>query len=284
MKTTKMLGASVTIVMLLLVPGANAAIGIGAGIAGASIDDALRNDAEIYQGSPGGLQTAGRGSWGEVGAAANCQMSLLFNTIVANLAAAEGLGLAEDNDEFNGRILQEEDPDPVVTWENTTATATCDQAIGPVLVVMDAMDGWGEPAPQDNGIASMSTALFENGGGAMGVGIGLAGADIDDVLENDVEIYQGTSGGGSGTHAASNCQLLVTWNTMILNAGLARGEGDAQDNDTQPDFELPPIGTANVEEKHVAENEMEIATSSCSQSVDSITLVVGDTPTIPPES
>jgi hypothetical protein len=281
------LSASMTIV-LLLAPAAHAATGVGLAVAGAGMSDGLRNDADIEQGGSNGYEVRGGGGSGGANAFANCQMAMLFNTIVANIAAAEGLGLVEDDDELNGRVLGLGGSGGYApTYDNTTSTASCEHAIGDVLVAMDSAPGWGEPAPQESGVASIASSVAQNGlgGGATALGVGVAGADLEDILENDVVVSQ-----GGGVNSASSCQLLVAWNTMIVNAGIASGSAAVHDNDTNgAPPELVPIELASIENGlengHASpENEMQASTSSCRQSIESLTLVIGDTPTLPPES
>lgn len=282
-KTKLILCACVTIALAMM-PTASAGTSVAISAAGAALDDTMGNDADNEQGANNLMLSSitGRGSTNSF---ANCQMALLFNTIIANLAAADSLALVDEDLLVEGRVATdsigwEESP----TWENTTSESSCAQDMGAVVVAMEAADGWGEPAPQGDSIASMGEALWSpqqvDGDGGVAVSIAAAGTELDDLLENDFESYQ-----GSGVNAASSCQILVAWNTLVINAGLASASSESDSNETIGDGGPPIIQPLSKGEPIWYEgNELESSTSSCSQTIASLTLIIGDTPEIPPQS
>lgn len=284
-KTQIILSACVTIALAML-PAASAGVSVAESVSGSSVEDTMSNDAENSQGA-NNIALTTRGYGGSTNSFANCQLALFFNTIVINLAAADSLALVEEEALLDGRIITpnliEIDVEP--TWDNSTSVSSCTQDIGPVVASIEGSDGFGEAAPQGASIASLGEALWssqqlDGGGGAVGVAV--SGSNLDDVLENEFTSFQ-----GSGVNSASSCQILVTWNTLLVNAGVAVADAEVDSNLSSelPEIALPLKSQGEYEGGYEgSESSTDTSTSSCTQTIASLTLVIGDTPELPPQS
>lgn len=284
-KTQIILSACLTIAMVML-PAASAGVSVAESVSGASVEDTFSNDAENAQGANNIAMTS-RGYGDNTNSFANCQLALFFNTIVVNLAAADSLALVEEDSLLNGRVITpnliEIDVEP--TWDNSTSVSSCTQDIGPIVASIEGSDGFGEAAPQGGSIASLGEALWSSqqlNGGGVAVGVSVAGSSLNDVFENEFTSFQ-----GSGVNSASSCQILVTWNTLLVNAGVAVADAEVDTNlSSEPPEIVLPLKTQGEYEGGYegSENNADTSTSSCTQTIASLTLVIGDTPELPPQS
>lgn len=297
MRCMKWIAACLGILLAVVVPGAAQAENVieQETIAATEGNEWLSNEFEAFLGGMAGIDLlvpyGGDGS----NAVANCQILLAVNAIVLNIAAAEGLGLIQDEDTTtldglfpilrpigaNGLIGP---GNHVVKTHN--GTASCEQAIGPIKVIHAAAPGWGEAAPVASEAAAMADTLGAEleqvdglGGDNAILQETIAAAGLSDVIHNEahVAITDGEA------NAVSNCQILIGWNMLAVNAALARSSGEIRDGDTI-DVNLTlgdgrdggdAAKLASVTETYAPDIVGEGGTSSCKQTIESITLVVG---------
>lgn len=277
-----------------------------------TLDAVVENWATIMLGEPFfAMRESGSRAWSESYglAAANCQWLLAVNTVVVSAFDLDQLGLVSDEDVFE-QTFEEENNGPIITpagtqsvngkgWSggNTTivghGNATCEQDIGPVFVHLDASDGFGEPAPQAVGIVEalgeMRSAYEINrgmGGGSPRIEQKITDIDYDAFagVQNGVEIYI-----TGHTNAASNCQLAIAWNTLILSDVDLDQFANVSDDDEET-WEGPPILTfenGNGNGWYGGDtSETTTGHSHCRTTVTSITLTTDsdDGPVLPPQS
>lgn len=277
----------------LVLPGASAGSSneiVQVGIGAMSVDDVVENEWELTIGY--GLNGIGttysrEGGGANGNAATNCQFLLAINTLVVNVVAMDALGLINDDDVFEGPAYRTLGEGYKGGHESATnGTSSCEQHIGAVDVGFEVADGWGEPAPIE--AAGLADALqlpgnnLNGGGGNEVIQVGAAIAGVDDVVTNDADV----SIVGTG-NAAANCQVIIAWNTLVVNLGTIDQEGTIDDgddvNESLPnDIAVTPL---KMNEREEDEDVLVGGWASCVQTVDSIDLHIGeDDDTLPPQS
>lgn len=249
------------------------------GVAGASTDDIVSNDADVYQDD------------GEGYSVANCQWILSVNAVVINIAEVESLGVIDDDDLIElapllGRINSLGAPWWLERANDTVdSTSDCAQSAEHIRIVVDTDDGWGAPAPMAFATPWSPQAAPTNGIGLGGLNVIeqllVSEAHVDDVIHND---WYSDQDYGTG-FAAANCQLIVAWNTLVANAARTTAVGVISDEDnttlvdrvvTLPLAEKLAEPSLILDPPYIAPNHATTATAHCTQTIGTLTIIIGD--------
>lgn len=266
-------------------------------------DDVLKNDIYLSTGSNGIWSTMGSGGgWGEAAlAVTNCQLIVVADMWVGAVSLTSALGLLTDEDLTLEEPLRAAEGNGPRSFDldAETSTSLCDGSVGPIDIHVATDASWDDPAPLGGSVSGAATALAEASSGWNENEIDQSDLDSDahqtDIVMNDVDLY--LYGGKYGAVAVANCQGIVIAHAGVFAISVTESEADLLDDDVEEPFpeedtvlELPPLLPASVDVDLTAdllalviENDT-TADATCTQTIDSITISIGDRPDLPPQS
>lgn len=305
MRTQRSLALLVIAVVSLIVPTA-AAYGNGGSENEVTQDDnnadssqsnVLDNDVDFHVGTNGyGAWEYGSTTEGAV-ALTNCQLIVVGDAWVGAISVMSTLGVITDEDdtrELDAPIFPLSRGIGNLDLDAETANSTCDTSAGPIAIHVAVASDFGNPAPLGGSIAGALTAASQGGWWR----------DYDASHDNtitqeylDADTYQGDvitndaymDVGGYGAVAISNCQGIVAAHVGVFSVAMVSSEARIRDDDTTRDVDLGAEPTAVDVELTPRTLDVEIendstATSSCTQTIESITISVGGSSRLPPQS
>lgn len=233
--------------------------------------------------------------------AANCQLVVAAEVSIAALAATSALGIVNDEDEVVITATPSENGNHGFrdSLDAENSSSTCTTPIGPVLIDLTTTGGWGSASPH----GTLSDAMLALSGGHRGGGGGpqndidqehiKTSVELDDNVHNEWYSDQQTGEGGNSAVSAANCQAIIAARVSVLAVALAGAEASIEDSDQVAITGAQGLGASDVGFSEIEgadsttltiENN-HTSTSSCLQSIDSITILIRpDTTTLPPRS
>lgn len=256
----------------------------------AETEDNIHNDWDLDQESEGDSAFS----------AANCQWITVVEVAITSFASGSAIALIGDEDEVAITEIPDDldESEEALTAEFTNST--CSQPIGPVLIDITTSAGWGTASPH----GSLADVVGALGGGGRGGSGGSIDNDIDqgrfemdaemkDNILNEWTYDQDNDYGGNDAMSASSCQGIVTARAAVLALALGDAEANIEDSDSvvitgagdgvgTSDFTFNETEPGEFEQVTVENNH--VAYSWCTQTVESVTILIRPETEISPGS